>query len=197
MITPRNLAILMQRLADLVSTTTYDPTRPTCFVSYHDADFSEVESFIRQFGAAFIPRCIGVTEQDGFVNSLDEQYIRSRVRHEQLADSTVTIVLIGRETWHQKFVDWEIAASLLESPARLRNGVLALPLPSLRNRAVLPARIRDNFFGPGDEKSYVVYESYPISLDSFRAQLARAHAARTDVGRAVNNSRPLRRTDAP
>ena len=197
MIKPRNLAILMQRFADLVSTSTYDPARHTCFVSYHDADYSEVESFIRQFGTGFVPRCIGVTERDSFVGSLDEHYIMSRVRDECLGDSTITIVLIGRETWHQRFVDWEIAASLLESPIRPRNGILVLPLPSMRNRAVLPERIRDNFSESGAEKSCVVFESYPTSPDSLAAQLGRAHAVGSDAGRDVDNSRPLRRTDSP
>ena len=189
--------MLMQRLADLISTARYDPTRHTCFVSYHDADFSEVESFIRQFGEEFVPRCVGVTPQDRFVGSLDEHYIKSRVRDECLGDSTVTIVLLGRETWHQMFVDWEIAASLLEGPARPRNGILAMPLPSMGNRATLPERIRDNFSGPGDEKSSVIYESYPTTRESFRAKLDRAHASRSQPGAAVNNARPLRRADSP
>ena len=197
MITSRKLSILMQRVADLVSTGSYDPTRSTCFVSYHDADFSEVESFIRQFGAEFIPRCIGVTEQDGFVGSLDDRYIMSRVREEKLGDSTVTIVLLGSQTWHQRFVDWEVAASLRDGPVQPRSGILAMPLPSMSNRAILPERIMDNFGGAGNEKSCVVYESYAVTRDAFREKLARADAARSDASREVNNSRPLRRTDSP
>lgn len=197
MIKPRNLAVLMQRTADLVSTTRYDPSRYTCFVSYHDADFSEVESFVRQFGDEFVPRCIGVTPQDRFVGSLDEHYIKSRIRAENLGDSTVTIVLLGRETWHTMFVDWEIAASLPDGPVQQRNGILAMPLPSMRNQVILPERIRDNFFGPDDERSSVIYESYPTSRESFRAKLDRAHASRSNGGAEVNNARPLRRSDSP
>ena len=196
MIKPRNLAVLMQRLADLISTTRHDPTRLTCFVSYHDADFSEVESFIRQFGEEFVPRCIGVTEQDSFVGSLDEHYIKSRIRDECLGDATVTIVLLGRETSHQMFVDWELAASLLEGAVRPRNGILAMPLPSMRNQATLPERIRDNYFGSDDDKSSVIYESYPTTRESFRAKLDRAHASRSRASAEVNNTRPLRRTNS-
>ena len=197
MIKPRNLAVLMQRLADLISTSRHDPTRLTCFVSYHDADFGEVESFIRQFGEEFVPRCIGVTPQDGFVGSLDEHYIKSRIRDECVGDATVTIVLLGQETWHQMFVDWEIAASLLEGPVRPRNGILAMPLPSMRNRATLPERLRDNYPGAEDEQSPVIYEGYPTSRESFRAKLDRAHASRSGAGAEVNNTRPLRRSDSP
>lgn len=197
MIKPRNLALLMQRTADLVSTARHDPSRHTCFVSYHDADYNEVETFIRQFGGEFVPRCVGVTSQDDFVGSLDDHYIMSRVREDNLADSTVTIVLLGSETWHQMFVDWEIAASLLEGTARGRNGVLALPLPSMQNQAILPERVRDNFFGPDDERSSVIFESYPASRESFLAKLDRVHASRSAAGVVVNNDRRLRKTDSP
>ncbi|MDE0654214.1 MAG: TIR domain-containing protein [bacterium] len=196
MIKPRNLAVLMQRLADLVSTTRNDPTRLTCFVCYHDADFSEVETFIRQFGEEFVPRCVGVTDQDSFVGSLDEHYIKSRVRDDCLGDSTVTILLLGRQTWHQRYIDWELAASLLEGPVGQRNGILVMPLPSMKNTVVLPERIRDNFFGDNGT-SPVVFESYPSTRESFRAKLDRAHVSRSDTDRDVNNDRPLRRRDSP
>lgn len=187
----------MQRLADLMATSRYDLTRHTCFVSYHDADFSEVESFVRQFGSEFIFRCIGVSEQDGFIGSLDEEYIKSRIREQILVDSTVTIVLIGSQTWHRRFCDWEIAASLVAVPSRPRNGMLAVPLPSMENRAVLPERIRDNYVAGDDEESYVIYESYPPTADALRRGINRAHAARSDESRDVDNSRALRRTDSP
>jgi len=196
-IKPKNLAILMQRLADLMSTSRYDPTRLTCFVCYHDADFSDVESFIRQYGTEFIPRCIGVSEKDGFVGSLDDHYIMSRVREEILGDSTVTILLLGMETWHQRFVDWEIAASLHETPLRSRNGILAMPLPSMGNRAVLPDRIRDNHRGADSEKSAIIYAGYPTTRESLRTMLDRADKSRLNESADVDNNRPLRRTDSP
>ena len=194
---PKNLSILMQRLAVLVSTSRPDSTRLTCFVCYHDADFSDVESFIRQYGTEFVPRCIGVNEKDSFVGSLDDHYIMSRVREEILGDSTVTILLLGMETWHQRFVDWEIAASLHETPVRSRNGIVAVPLPSMGNRAVLPDRVRDNHFGADSEKSAVIYASYPATREALRTMLDRADKSRLDVAKVVDNSRPLRRTDSP
>lgn len=191
----KKLATLMQRLADLVSTTRHDPTRLTCFVCYDDEDYSEVESFIRQFAEEFVPRCVGVTPQDSFVGSLDDRYIADAVREEILGDSTVTILLLGRDTWKRSFVDWEIAASLLETPHRQRNGILAMPLPSMGNKAILPERVRDNFFGADNEKSAVIFEGYPTSRELFRAQLDHAHASRSEDVRVVDNARSLRRAD--
>ncbi|MYJ13449.1 MAG: hypothetical protein F4078_03910, partial [Acidimicrobiia bacterium] len=116
---------------------------------------------------------------------------------ECLSDSTVTIVLVGKETWHQRFVDWEIAASLISSSTRTRNGILALPLPSMRNRVILPERIRDNLAAGDGALPCATFESYPTSRDSFAAQLGRAAGARSDASIEVHNSRPLRRTDSP
>ena len=44
---------------------------------------------------------------------LDE--ISRRIRDDYLSDSTVTVVLIGKDTWRRKHVDWEIAASIRDT----------------------------------------------------------------------------------
>lgn len=38
--------------------------------------------------------------------------IRQKIRDEYLRGSTVTVVLVGPETWQRKHVDWEIGASI-------------------------------------------------------------------------------------
>src|SRR5690348_3756860 len=48
-----------------------DPTRRKCFLSYHRDDTDEVEAFIDSFGGVFIPRVIGVTDEDDFIDSTD------------------------------------------------------------------------------------------------------------------------------
>jgi hypothetical protein len=44
--------------------------------------------------------------------NLKTDTLRQKIRDEYLHDSTVTVVLIGSETWKRKHVDWEIAASI-------------------------------------------------------------------------------------
>lgn len=103
----------LQTRADLVfSKSTPDTTRHKCFVSYHVGDADEVERFIDDFATEFIPRVIGVSDEDDFIDSSDDDYILRRIREKYLTDSSVTIVLIGRCTWARRFVDWEVSSSL-------------------------------------------------------------------------------------
>lgn len=53
-----------------------DKTRHKCFVSNHVADVDEVTMFLQDFGAEFIPRSVGVTKDDDFVDSDDTEYIK-------------------------------------------------------------------------------------------------------------------------
>ena len=53
-----------------------------------------------------------------------------RIRDHKLRDSTVTVVLIGKNTWRRKYVDWEIAATIRDTAANPRSGLLGMFLPS-------------------------------------------------------------------
>jgi hypothetical protein len=52
--------------------------RHKCFVSFHHADQDEVKTFIETFEDAFIPRVLGVSDEDDFINSTDTDYIMER-----------------------------------------------------------------------------------------------------------------------
>lgn len=56
--------------------------------------------------------------------------VMQKIRDEYLRDSTVTVVLVGSETWKRKFVDWEIAASLRNTAKNPRSGLLGILLPN-------------------------------------------------------------------
>ena len=165
---PVSRARRLQNVADSVSARSVDRTRHKCFVSYHVADIDEVEQFLKTYGTAFIPRCIGITEEDDFVNSNDDDYIKRRIREKYLTDSTVTIVLLGECTWARRFVDWEISSSLRNDPRNKRNGLLVMPLPSMKNIATLPNRVRDNYDASDLRRSYALYVSYPASTQALR-----------------------------
>ena len=75
-----------------------DSTRHKCFISYHVDDMDEVESFLDTLGSEFIPRSVGVTQEDDFVDRVNDDYIKRTIREKYLTDSTVTIVLLGRCT---------------------------------------------------------------------------------------------------
>lgn len=182
----------VQRLAELASLKKADNSRHKCFISYHVADLVEVESFVTDFGSEFIPRSVGVTEDDDFVESTDTDYIKRRIREKYLSDSTVTIVLLGAGTWGRKFVDWEISSSLRNDTINRRSGLLVLPLPSMNNTARLPDRVKDNWVTGDEASSYAYYQSYPTTLQSLRTNIESAYTARATKGTLVDNSRALR-----
>jgi hypothetical protein len=186
----------LQVLAEQRSAEKADPTRHKYFVSYHVADIDEVAVFLGDYSPEFIPRSVGATEEDDFVNSTDDEYIKRRIREKYLTDSTVTIVLLGTCTWSRKFVDWEISSSLRNDSVNRRSGLLAIPLPSRNNTATLPARVGDNWVQGDRASSYAAYESYPSSGQQLRTAIETAFAARTAKADKVDNSRALRKANS-
>lgn len=55
---------------------------------------------------------------------------RRKIRVEYIADATVTVVLIGPETWKRKHVDWEISSSIRNTANNPRCGLIGILLPT-------------------------------------------------------------------
>jgi hypothetical protein len=123
------------------------------FISFHhqnDDSYRKIFEFrfANRFGVV-APNAVS----DGDINPYaDDETIRRRIRDDYLRDTTVTVVLVGTETWGRKHVDWEIASSLRDTRLNRRSGLLGIILPShpaYRRRgpvdsATLPARLADN-----------------------------------------------------
>lgn len=73
------------------------------------------------------------------IDSENFEYIMRKIREEHLADSTVTIFLIGQHSaeilgWEeQKYIKRELQASLYNGEGNTRNGILGVVLPSMYN----------------------------------------------------------------
>lgn len=73
------------------------------------------------------------------INSTDEDYIMQQIRTNNLADSTVTIHLIGTRSAEslgkeeQKFIKGELRASLYNGIGNTRNGILGVVLPAMES----------------------------------------------------------------
>lgn len=83
--------------------------------------------------------------------NLKTETIRQKIRDEYLKDSTVTVVLIGSQTWQRKHVDWEISSSIRDTQYNSRSGLLGLFLPTYfltpdnkYNPKTIPPRLYDN-----------------------------------------------------
>jgi len=69
--------------------------------------------------------------QDGDIDmNLHMATGRQIIRNKYLHDSTVTVVLIGTKTWKRKHVDWEISASISQTKASDRSGLIGIFLPT-------------------------------------------------------------------
>jgi hypothetical protein len=172
-----------------------DPARHKCFVSYHAEDADEVVSFLEDFGHVFIPRVIGVSDDDDFIDSENTDYVMDSIREKYLTDSSVTIVLIGRCTWARRYVDWEVYSTLRNDKKNRRNGLMAITLPSASDYAErqLPARVSDNFDG---SDGYARWWKYPTSSSSLQSRIESAFIERITRADLIDNSRARRLRNA-
>ncbi len=174
-----------------------DPTRRKCFLSYHRDDTDEVEAFIDSFGGVFIPRVIGVTDGDDFIDSTDTDYVTDCIREKYLTDSTVTIVLVGKCTWARRYVDWEVYSTLRNDKSNRRSGLMAITLPSMANDSArkLPPRVADNVINEGN--GYARWWKYPASAESFRSCIEVAFNACGTLDHLIVNSRARKLASSP
>ncbi len=112
------------------------------FVSYsHRLDQDEADAFRDKFGfqrqvfsdRSLENRDIGDLSDDTIKND----YIRPKIRA-----SSVTIILIGKETGGRWWCDWEIYYSLLKTANNDRSGLLGILLPNKQHW--IPARLNKN-----------------------------------------------------
>lgn len=126
--------------------------RHKVFVSYHhELDENYKNIFALRFGNAFgaiVPGSVKVGDIDP---NLPTDTIRQKIRDEYLRDTSVTVVLIGAQTWRRKHVDWEIGSSIRHTKYNPRSGLLGILLPtyprvdkSKYNFRTIPPRLHDN-----------------------------------------------------
>jgi hypothetical protein len=132
---------------------------------------------------------VGVTDDDDFVDSDDTDYIMGRIREEYLANSTVTIVLVGGCTWARRFVDWEVYSSLRRYTNYAPSGLLAITLPSVSDDPArqLPDRVAGNVIKTSE--GYARWRKYPSSSDALKGFIQVAFDARAAKEDLIINSR--------
>ncbi|WMW25852.1 TIR domain-containing protein [Methanolobus sediminis] len=123
------------------------------FVSYHHKNDQyyrdEFENILSSSDIAVL-RSVQIGDIDD--QNLSDERIRQIIRDQYLRDPTVTIVLIGTETWKRKHVDWEIGSSIRNTEKNPRAGLLGILLPSHPDHntgkftsGLIPPRLYDNF----------------------------------------------------
>lgn len=179
-------------LADLFA----GPPKRRCFISYHHADELATRHFIQTFstsGQVFTSRALGIELEPDIVNSSDTDYVLRRIRERYLANTSVTIVMIGRCTRSRRYVDWEIAASLRNMPGGPANGLLGIKLPSYVNGDGYPDRLNANLLPPPvlpGQECYARAINYPASAQELATAIEAAYQRRQLVSHLIDNSAP-------
>lgn len=126
--------------------------RHKVFVSYHHAlDENYKRIFELRFGNSFGAIVSGSVQVGDINPDLPTDTIRQKIRDEYLRDTSVTVVLIGTQTWQRKHVDWEIGSSIRQTKHSPRSGLLGILLPAYGrtdltkyNPYTIPPRLFDN-----------------------------------------------------
>ncbi|MGT2623975.1 TIR domain-containing protein [Streptococcus thoraltensis] len=106
-------------------------TKHKCFISFKSQDIVYKEYIQNHLNVDMIDKSLNEP-----IQSYDEDYIMRKIREDYLKDSTVTIHLIGQysaeNSWvNQNYIKRELQASLSNTSAGGRNGILGVILPDL------------------------------------------------------------------
>ena len=133
--------------------------RHKVFISFHEDDIKYKNRFVSMMGKRIVDRSVKVGNIDD--TNIKTPTIRQKIRDDYIRDATVTIVLIGPETWQRKHVDWEIGSSIRKTKKNPRCGLIGILLPNHRNYGsgrvnlgLVPPRLADNVSDDGCAKIY-------------------------------------------
>ena len=119
------------------------------FISHHHDNDQGYKEKLVEFGerySIFVDRSVDTGD---IPDEWTDQKIRREIRDRYLRDSTVTVVLVGRETRRRKHVDWEIHSSMYDGSVNRRSGIVVINLPGISD---------DRFTAPhGDEEKRLLY----------------------------------------
>jgi hypothetical protein len=145
------------------------------FISYHHkGEQSVVDSFVKTFSDGYEVFTDNSLERAAESDNVD--YL-NQVCRDAIDGTSVTIVLIGKQTGCRKFVDWEIRYTL-----HCEHGLVAISRPGLDGGdACVPDRLRDNL-----NSGYAKWYKYPTTAAELKVIIDEAFAADT---RKISNSR--------
>lgn len=169
--------------------------RHKTFVSYHHANDQYYKNRLEQLCQhQIVTRSVQIGDIDPNTNT---DNIRRIIREQYLRDSTVTVVLIGRDTWKRKHVDWEISSSIRQTSASSRSGLLGIFLPShpdyknsSYNKYTIPPRLADNV-----DCGFAQLYDWEERATAIQDWIHEAYKRRSSIN--PNNARPLFANNRP
>lgn len=100
------------------------------FISYHHANDQWYKEELIRWGeqhGVFIDDSV---HSGDIPDEWDDEKIRVEIRDNYLRTTTVTILLVGTQTWARKHVDWELYSSMRDSEKNPKSGIVVVMLPS-------------------------------------------------------------------
>jgi hypothetical protein len=126
--------------------------RHNVFISYHHANDEYYKNKFERLFSGIYDILETKAVNDGDINPCaSTEATRQKIRDEFIRNASVTVVLIGSETWKRKHVDWEISSSIRDTKLNSRTGLLGIFLPTHSNydkdkysKGIIPPRLSDN-----------------------------------------------------
>lgn len=106
-----------------------------CFISFKTEDKTYKDYIQFTMKVDMVDKSLNVA-----IDSNNDEYVMRQIRENYLRDSTVTIFLIGDKSseslgsYEQRFIKWELQASLYNGIGNTRNGILGIVLPHMYDK---------------------------------------------------------------
>lgn len=165
------------------------PVRQKIFVSYdHDGDQFYYDAISKAFHDQY--EVIYNNSLDRVIDSDHTENIVRRIRDNFITDSLCTIVLVGKDTWGSKYVDWEIKATLDKEHGLIGVHLPSLPVNPRTNIVAVPARLSDNIHS--GFALWVTWQQLISGITWLNGYITKAKAGDK---RLIQNSRDMRTRD--
>ena len=164
----------------------YNSTKHKVFLSFYHADDQKYKDKLEtKFGSCMINKSVMDGEYD---SDNSDEYIKRLIREDKISDSSVVVVLVGRNTKYRKHVDWEIYAGL-EKSIHGNSGLIGILLPTVpqitsSNNSSLPERLADNV-----RSNYAKLYTWDYALSNFESIIQTAYSDRKLKADCINNTR--------
>ena len=158
------------------------------FISFYHHDDQKYKNYIDNNLSWNI---INKSVMDGEYNPDDsDTYIKRLIREDKVSDSSVVVVLVGKNTRRRKHVDWEIYAGLCAS-VKGSSGLVGIMLPGLRRASNggyyyddMPARLADNI-----KSGYASLYTWDYAINHFDSVIEEAYQNRIQNRMKIDNTR--------
>lgn len=159
-----------------------DSRKHKVFISYYHYDDQKYKNYIdNNFKDIIINKSVMFNDID---SNDSDKYIKRLIREDYISDSSVVIVLIGKNTKTRKHVDWEIYAGLRNS-IHGSSGLVGILLPEAQGDAnCIPARLADNV-----RSGYSKIYDWNYAIQHFEMIVDEAFENRVKLKNKINNSR--------